>query len=71
MPSVNGMNSALGDARDNAFTEMTTLVAGLNKDTDPGQASAQLLQAQAVLGITDGVQNILAKGYNRWQQTGQ
>lgn len=66
---VDSVNSVIGSARDAVFTEMTKL---LNDNTmTAGAKSAALLQAQSALGITDGVQNIMSKAYNRWAQTGQ
>lgn len=69
MASVTAINQALGDSRDDAYDDMLALLT--DNTMDPGAKSAALLDAQANLGITDGVQNVIAKGYNRWQQTGQ
>ena len=67
--SIQATNQALGDARDKAFADMSTLLT--DTTMDPGDKSVALLNAQATMGITDGAQNIIAKVYNRWQQTGQ
>jgi hypothetical protein len=69
MATVETINASLGTARDAVYDRMEALLN--DKTTDPGAKSAALLQAQADLGITDGIQNVLAKGYNRWAQTGQ
>ncbi len=66
---IDTVNSQLGAARDGIFDKMTALLA--DDTMKPGAKSAALLQAQAALGVTDGVQNIMAKAYNRWSQTGQ
>jgi hypothetical protein len=69
MTTVDAINTKIGKARDEVYDKMEEL---LNNDKlTPGQKSTALLQAQAAMGISDGVQNIAAKGYNRWQQTGQ
>jgi hypothetical protein len=65
---VGSLNAALGSVRDTQMNQMKEL---LNSKEDAGIKSGKLLDAQAALGITDGVQNILSKAYNRWQQTGQ
>jgi len=67
--SVGAINQAFGAARDQVYTNMTALLTDTNMT--PGQKSAALLDAQAALGISDGVQNIISKGYDRWSQTGQ
>jgi hypothetical protein len=67
---VDSVNGSIGAARDKIFDSMATLLADDNK-MKPGEKSALLLQAQAALGVTDGVQNIMSKAYNRWAQTGQ
>lgn len=70
MATVTEINGALGGARDVAFKEMLALLGPDSKATI-AEKSVGLLNAQAALGITDGAQNIVAKAYNRWQQTGQ
>lgn len=69
MASIGATNQALGDARDAVYQKMNDLVTDTTMEA--GAKTAALLDAQATLGITDGVQNVIAKGYNRWQQTGQ
>jgi hypothetical protein len=69
MTTVDSINTKIGKARDDVYEKMEELLN--NADLSPGKKSAALLQAQAAMGISDGVQNIAAKGYNRWQQTGQ
>ena len=69
MASVSEINASLGAARDGVYQEMSKLLTAPNMEA--GAKSAALLDAQATLGITDGVQNVIAKGYNRWAQTGQ
>lgn len=70
MSSITDTNNALGAARDAVYAQMDELLKTDNPAKN-GEKSALLLTAQATLGITDGVQNVLAKGYNRWAQTGQ
>lgn len=69
MATIAEVNSSLGAARNDVFSDMKKLLEDPNMEA--GAKSAALLDAQAALGITDGVQNVLAKAYNRWQQTGQ
>lgn len=69
MASIDATNQALGDARDKVYQDMSALL--VDTTMEAGAKTAALLDAQATLGITDGVQNIISKGYNRWQQTGQ
>lgn len=71
MATVDGINSTLGKVRDTAFDAMLELLEKPDTAMSIGAKSAALLKAQAAMGITDGVQNVIAKGYNRWQQTGQ
>lgn len=69
MASISATNKSLGDARDKVYQDMSKLLTDTTMEA--GAKSAALLDAQATLGITDGVQNIISKGYNRWAQTGQ
>ena len=69
MASIDATNKSLGDARDAVYQDMSKLLTDTTMEA--GAKTAALLDAQATLGITDGVQNIISKGYNRWQQTGQ
>lgn len=69
MASISATNKSLGDARDKVYQDMSALLTDTTMEA--GAKSAALLDAQATLGITDGVQNIISKGYNRWAQTGQ
>jgi len=71
MAGITETNAALGAARDAVYQDMKDLLTNADPNTGAGAKSAALLDAQATLGITDGVQNIIAKGYNRWTQTGQ
>jgi hypothetical protein len=69
MSTISEINTSLGTARDAVYNNMATLLTDTTMNA--GAKSAALLDAQATLGITDGVQNVIAKGYNRWAQTGQ
>jgi hypothetical protein len=69
MSTISEINTSLGTARDAVYNSMATLLTDTTMNA--GAKSAALLDAQATLGITDGVQNVIAKGYNRWAQTGQ
>jgi len=71
MATVSETNAALGAARDTVYQNMSNLLTNPDTTMGAGAKSAALLDAQATLGITDGVQNVIAKGYNRWAQTGQ
>lgn len=68
--TIQATNLALGEARDAVYDKMKELLAP-ESTLEGGAKTTALLDAQSTLGITDGVQNILSKGYNRWQQTGQ
>jgi hypothetical protein len=69
MTTMSQVNADYGSARDAVYDQMDTLLK--DTTTAAGDRSAELLDAQGDLSISDGVQNVLAKGYNRWQQTGQ
>jgi hypothetical protein len=68
------LNTALGNARDARMNNLTALMTDARPGEVPltmGQKTTALLNAQSDLGITDGIQNLVAKVYNRWTQTGQ
>lgn len=65
----NTLNAGIGISRDTRMNRLQAVMA--SEDMSVGEKTTALLDAQGALGITDGVQNLAAKAYNRWSQTGQ